>query len=281
MQDGPAGPAVIDCHFHVWNEPFPGRPFPWTPDPFPAAEMLRLMDANGVARGVQITPIMLGWNNAYGIETAAATGQRISVFGRFDPFAPEAETRLQQWMATAGAAGVRLTFYGDDLKRLDKPEQLDPFWGAAAKLGVPVAVFAPDALWKIVAAVERHPDLRLIVDHVGLGVYPGCEDPFKGYPALQELAPFKQVLVKISGAIEISKEKFPFADMHETIAETCERFGPARLMWGSNFPVAGNIATYEEALGFVEALDFLSAADRAEILGGTCARLLADDAAGK
>lgn len=269
------GPTIIDGHFHVWGEPFPQRPFPWTPDPFPASDLLALLDQHGVTGGVDVTPIMYGWDNRYAITAAADAGGRVSVFGRFDPFAPQARERLTRWMATPGAAGVRLTFYGADLARLDDPNTLDPFWAAAAGLGVPVAVFAPDRLWEIVRAVELHPTLRLIVDHLGLGVYPGCEDPFLGYPALKELVPFEQVLVKISGAVEVSRTTFPFVDMQELVAEAHARFGANRLLWGSNYPVVLDACTYAEALAFVDECDCFDDADRAAVLSGTCASLLA------
>lgn len=275
MPDERSTREVIDCHFHLWDEPFPQRPFPWTPDPFPASEMLSVLDAHGVARGINVTPIMYGFDNACGVAAAAQTRGRIAAFGRFDAFAPNPGERLQEWMTTPGAAGIRLTFYGDDLSKLEDPAALEPFWAAAEELGVPVAVFAPDAMWAIVRAVERHPGLRLIIDHLALGVYPGCEDPRAGYPALAELAPFEHVLVKISGVVEVSRAPYPFRDMHELVAEACERFGASRMMWGSNYPVVLQSCTYEEALGFVDELDFLSEAQRGEILGGTCARLLA------
>lgn len=264
----------IDGHLHVWGEPFPGRPFPWTPDPFPVEDLWPLLHRHGMAGAVNVTPIMYGWDNAYGVEAAATSRGTLRVFGRLDPSAPAARERLATWMATPGAAGVRLTFYGDDLRRLDDPSTLDPFWAASADLGVPVAVFAPDRLFEIVRAVERHPTLRLIVDHLGLGVYPGCEDPFLGYPALRELAPFEQVVVKISGVVEVSREAFPFRDVQDVVAEAHQAFGAARLMWGSNYPVVLDSCSYDEALAFVDECGTFSDADRALVLGGTCAALL-------
>jgi L-fuconolactonase len=270
--------APIDCHFHVWGEPFPHRPFPWTPDPCTVDDVLEVFDRHNVAAGFDVTPIMYGWDNVYATQAATAS-QRIKVFGRIDPFAPHAHRRLSDWMATPGACGARLTFYGDDLRRLDEPSLLDPFWSAACELRTPVAVFAPDGLWTIAQVMERHPDLRLIVDHLGLGVYPGCEDPYAGYPALREFAAYEQVLVKISGVVEVSREPYPFADVQEVVAEARETFGAHRLMWGSNYPVVLKACTYGEALAFVDECGF-SEAERSLVLGDNCRQLMNVDDVG-
>lgn len=264
---------IWDAHVHVWGSPFPNRPFSWTPDPFRAADLLANFDRHGVSGGVDVTPIMYGWDNSYGLRSAAAG--RLRVFGRFDPLAPRPAERLQAWMANDHAAGVRLTFYGTGLRQLDDPSALDPFWSAAEDLGVRVAVFAPDALWTIVKIAEQHPSLRLVIDHLGLGVYAGCVDPFANHDALRHFAPFPQILVKISGAVEVSTESFPFVDVQDVVSGARGVFGADRLMWGSNCPVVLSACSYGEALAFVDECGF-TAKERADVLGGTCQRMLAE-----
>lgn len=267
--------GVIDAHFHVWGTPFPGRPFPWTPDPFDVTSMTEVFDTHGIVGGIDVTPIMYGWDNSYAVSAAATTAGRIAAFGRFDALAPDPGRRLSTWLETPGAAGVRLTFYGAGLDDLREPDRLEPFWAAAEELGVRVAVFAPDALWSIVDVAERHPSLRLVIDHLGLGVYPGCEDPRKHQHALVRFAPFPQILVKISGAVEVSTEHYPFRDMHDVVHEAREAFGPDRLMWGSNFPVAMSECTYQQALDFVDECGF-TGDDRDAVLAGTATAMLAE-----
>jgi len=218
---------------------------------------------------------MYDWDNSYGLQVTSDYPSRLRIFGRFDPFAPEPAERLRKWMANSGVAGVRLTFYGDDLRRLDDPSALEPFWSAAEELGVRVAVFAPDALWKIVAVIEQHPKLRLVIDHLGLGVYPGCENPYANFVALLEFAPFPQVLVKISGAVEVSRDRYPYKDVQEIIGLARTTFGANRLMWGSNYPVLLSTCSYEQSLAFVDECTF-DTDERIAVLGGTCQRMLAE-----
>lgn len=261
---------------HIWPRARPDRRFPWT-SAHPVESMLEVLDAHGVDSAVQVTPSPEGWDNEYGIEAAAAHPGRIRVFGRFDPAAPDPERRLEEWMARPGASGVRLTFFGDSAAGPGGLTALEPFWAACERSGVPVALFAPDDLEDAVRVLERHPSLRLIVDHLGVGAYPGCRDPLAGLRLLPELAAFENVGAKVAALPEVSAEPFPFRDMHEHVATALELFGAGRLMWGSNYPVITEWCTYAQSLEWLDACEFLTDADRALLLHGTADALLAGD----
>src|SRR5690606_18073797 len=125
---------------HIWDTPAPDRPYGWTPDPHRLADLLRVFDEHGVTRGVQVTPVMAGFDNAYGIGSAARAGGRLVVFGRFDGFAPGVAERLRAWMRQPFAAGIRLTFFGETEALLrDGAPALDALWAAAVDQRVPVA----------------------------------------------------------------------------------------------------------------------------------------------
>lgn len=268
--------TVVDCHCHIWETPAPDRPYPWTPDPHLLSDLLAVFDEHGVTRGVQVTPLMAGFDNGYGVRSARRANGRLAVFGRFDGFAANAGTRLAEWMRQPGAAGVRMTFFGEDQRLLeDRPAALDPFWAAAAEQDVPVAVFAPLAMERLLEALERHAGLQMIVDHLGLGVYEGCPDPRAGFPLLERFAEHPQVRLKVSGAVEISREPYPFRDMHDLVVQAHAWFGPGRLMWGSNFPVVKRWATYRESLEYLREVEGLEADELASIYGGTVTDALA------
>lgn len=265
---------IVDAHVHVWGRPHPEAAATWH-RPHTARELLATLDAAGVARAIQVTPSPEGWENSYGVVAAAAHPDRLAVFGRIDPAAPDPERRLAAWMREPAARGVRLTFFGEHSAGPGALRALDAFWAAAERLGVPVSLFAPDSLREALDVLERHPGLRLIVDHLGLGVYPGCPDPFAGMAVLPELAAFASVSVKVSGLVEVSREQFPFRDVHEHLAAALEQFGADRLIWGSNHPVIRPRCSYAEALGYLRHCEFLSAEDRRWLLSGTISTLLA------
>jgi predicted TIM-barrel fold metal-dependent hydrolase len=248
-------PRVVDSHVHVWRDAQPGRPYPWPaePDPNTIDAMLAVLDAAGVDAAVQVTPSTVGLDNSYGLAAAAAHPGRFTVFGRFDTGTPGVRERLAGWLAQPGAVGVRLTF-------MDAPvDEEHEFWSVAEELDAPVAVFAPGRLEAMVRVLERHPGLRLTVDHLGLDVY--ADDPFREQPLLVELAPFEHVTAKISGLVETSRERFPFRDVHEQLARACETLGTGRLIWGSNYPVVLTSCSYAESLEFLGECDFLADGD--------------------
>jgi len=74
----------------------------------------------------------------------------------------------------------------------------DWFWAAAEKYDIPVMVFAPFAVEKIGEIAERHPGLRVIVDHMGLNVQWRGKDLAPGVDVLLKFARLENVAVKAS-----------------------------------------------------------------------------------
>jgi L-fuconolactonase len=266
-------PPIIDSHVHVWRTGHPEAAPLWQ-DPYPVEQLWETLDAAGVGAAVQVTPSPEGWDNRYGLEAAARHPDRLRVFGRLDPATADPDGDLRTWRAQPGASGVRLTYFGRSAAADGELLALAPFWAACERLGMAVAVFAPDNLVELVRVLERHPGLRLVVDHLGLGVYPGCPDPLAGLRTLPEFAAFDHVRVKISGLPEVSGEGFPFRDVHEHLAEAVGRFGARRLIWGSNHPVVLGWCTYAESLDYLAECDFLDGDQLGWLLAGSLRDLL-------
>lgn len=248
---------VLDAHLHVWSVPRPRRPYPWTPDPHPVEALLPVLNECSIDRAIQVTPTIMGYDNDYGVEIAGDHPARFGVFGRFDPTLPDIQRRLEAWMRRPGAEGIRLTFFGATAAPAGALVALDELWEACSTLTVPVAVLAPDALPELADVAERHPALRLVLDHLGLGVYEGSPGYFAGWRHLPHLAACPNVVAKISTLVEASVEPYPFRDVHEYLAEAVELFGVQRLIWGSNFPVVAKTCSYRESLSFLAECSFL------------------------
>jgi L-fuconolactonase len=264
----------IDAHLHVWQDPYPDRPYPWTPDPFPAESMLPLLDQHGVDMAINVSPVMAGWDNSYGNLVAERYPNRFRVFGRIDPLQPNVEEALGDWLSSPGAAGVRLTaFRPEESRRLDDAD-MQPFWKAASDAGTVVAVFAPGRLAELRSVAESHQGFTLIIDHFGLGVDAHSADPFKGVNDLHAFAENPKVFLKVSAMPEVSKDRYPFLDLHSHLGWALREFGADRLIWGSNWPVESKDCNYRESYSWIIQSGVVTEAETALILGGTIRHLI-------
>lgn len=82
------------------------------------------------------------------------------------------------------------------------------------------------------------------------------------------------VFCKLSGMVtEADRTGWTVADLRPYADEVLGAFGPSRVMFGSDWPVCLLAASYEEVVRAAEEVtDRLTAAERAEVFGGTAAR---------
>lgn len=268
---------VIDTHAHFWNYPA-GSKFRHDPpqEPISAAQLLDRMDEAGVDKVVHITRSVMGFDNNYSLEGAAQFPERIRVMGRFDFSAPAWPERLRAWLQNPLMVGIRITVLPPEDRWFADDAQLDAFWSEAEKLEIPVAIYAPGRSAMVARIAKAHPGLRLIVDHLGIRVFDIFKSPptLEDWPQLMALKTCPNVTIKLSAIPEAMVEGPPFRRSRELILRLYERFGPARMMWGSNYPLITQVCSYQEALALVQGCEFLSAGDREQILSRTAASVL-------
>ncbi|MGI8530732.1 MAG: amidohydrolase family protein, partial [Geodermatophilaceae bacterium] len=72
----------------------------------------------------------------------------------------------------------------------------------------------------------------------------------------------------------LSRDSFPYEDLHEPVRELLESYGPERLLWGSDWPHVHEFGTYEEsAQSVAAAIGFGRAAEQELVFGGTARSL--------
>ena len=194
---------TTDAQVHLWEPDRPDRPWPpgtevsgqhgIRPNGFGASEMLAAMDAAGVDRAVIVPPSWAGENNATPLEAAAAYPRRFAVMGRFDPSAPNARLRLEGWLDQPHMLGIRLTFNQPRFVSWLDDGSLDWFWSAMERLSIPLMIHLPGMLPKLGPIAERHPSLRLIIDHLGAQTRPDGVAVLGGIDALLSLARYPNV----------------------------------------------------------------------------------------
>ena len=120
------------------------------------------------------------------------------------------------------------------------------------------------------AMVKRIPVMGLVIDHIGNpNIEVGHFDHWARY--MKQLSQFNHVHVKLSGMVtQANHNSWTSADIRPYVDFCLEHFGPARLMFGSDWPVCLLAADYEQAYqALIDCLIELSNDERSMILGTT------------
>jgi len=264
---------IIDSQVHIWAPETPQNPYttenaskPHRPIPLGHQELLREMDGAGVARCVLVPPTWEGDRNETSLEAARRHPDRFAVMGRINLIAPQSRELMATWKQQPHMLGVRLVFNQGRSREWLQDGTADWFWRAAERYDVPVMAFAPNDVPQLRDIAERHPDLKMIIDHMGLS------SALRGKPlggavdALLQFAPLKNVAVKVSALPCYVDEPYPFRSIHPLVQRVVDAFGPQRCFWGtdlSHLPCPyGQVVTL-----FTEQMKFLSTADLEWIMG--------------
>src|SRR5439155_15181345 len=89
-------------------------------------------------------------------------------------------------------------------------------------------------LSEVARVAERHPGLRLLIDHQGRQRSDRDAAGFANLPELLALARFPNVAVKATGAPSYSSEPYPFRNLHPFLRQIYDAFGPERMFWGTD-----------------------------------------------
>ena len=144
---------------------------------------------------------------------------------------------------------------------------MDWVWPAAERARLPVAVLAWRFLPDLFRIAERHPGLRLIVDHVGLIRPKQDAAAFENLPALLALARLPNVAIKATGVPGYSSQPYPYVNLHEGLHRIFDAFGPERFFWGTD--LTRMPCSYRQCVTlFTEELPWLKGADVARVMGG-------------
>lgn len=269
----------IDAHHHLWR--MARGDYAWL-DTAPALEPLRrdfepadyesLREQFDIGQTVVVQAAPTTAETEHLLALAARSPWISGVVGWVDLADPASVATLERWAADPAFKGVRPMLQ-------DLP---DPRWIATAphpsvidaiqRLGLVVdALVRPQHLPALEAFAQRHPRLRIVVDH-------GAKPPMRtGEPQsywrthLAALARQPQIFCKVSGLLT------EIADPHATLRQQLDAvrpvwdhllacFGPHRLIWGSDWPVLTLAADYGRWTAICEALiSELPAVDQARV----------------
>lgn len=272
---------VIDAHQHVWD---PAQAeYDWLgPELAPIDGAMTFDDlapelrAAGVDFTVQVQSADNPEDTAIMRASAAEHREVVGIVG-FAPLddAEATATTLDAWAGDSLMVGVRNLIH-------NKP---DPDWLLRPEVAAALSVLEDRGVTLDVVAVlprhlelvpilsERHPRLRMVIDHLAkppIGL--GSEEPWLGLMAAAAENPL--VHGKVSGLYSATavigawstEAVRPFFD------HALDLFGPARLMYGGDWPISVLAGGYTRVWkGLRPLFDALGADDRERLLGRTAA----------
>ena len=264
----------IDSHVHVWTLGEP--PFPHNNDMTPrrpqypgrVENLIRYMDLNRIDRTVLIQCMYHGYDNSYLCDALRRFPDRLHGVALLDPQQPDAADRLESLYRDHGVQGMRLYPIRDKDAAWLADGRQTPLWETARRLGLPFTWFGRcHQIPLLEPMLERFPEVPVIVDHLGEPVLSqGLDGDFR---LLLAAARHPNLYVKATRIDGLSEQAWPHADVHPYVKAVHETFGPRRMLGCTGFPEDPQRG---EAVGFrvvEEAMDFLSAEDKAWILGRT------------
>ena len=106
---------------------------------------------------------------------------------------------------------------------------------------------------------ERHPGLKLTVDHMGARRGAKGVAAFPSMDALVALAKYSNVAVKLTGGPFYADDAYPFRSLHPHYRRMYDAFGPRRLFWGTD--ITKMPCSWKECVGHVQEIDWMPEAD--------------------
>jgi len=260
---------IVDSQIHIWQNGRMSAHHRQIPT-YSKDDALKEMAEAGVDAAVIHPPSTLGEAvNTLAVEAVKAHPDKFCILGHFDLQAPNREEIVRNWRQRPGMLGFRFTFNQPQQKSWWTDGSLDWFWKACERENLPVGLLAGGHMAAFGQIAERHPGLRLHIDHLGrAGGGSGVTDAaaFADLPEMLALARLPNVAVKMSGAPSYSSAPYPYRNIHGYLRQIFDAFGPARSFWGTD--ITRMPCSYRQCVTmFTEELPWLQGRDQEQVMG--------------
>ncbi|MCE2441463.1 MAG: amidohydrolase [Candidatus Latescibacteria bacterium] len=128
--------------------------------------------------------------------------------------------------------------------------------------------------------LRRHPELRLVVSHLGLppkqAEAPGADGARSAMASVLALAGFPKTQVKLSGfyALTDPGHDYPHRAAWPYVEALLDAYGVERLLWASDYSPCLDCLTFPQTYDLFSKMPFLNDADRERIEGANLLALL-------
>jgi L-fuconolactonase len=271
---------IVDAHHHVWD--LGVRDQDWITGPalaplrrdFLLGDYQSVADANGVAASIVVQTVTVPGETPELLALGAVSDLIAGVVGWTDLTAPDVADKIAALTEMPGGGklvGLRHQVQSEpDPDWLTRPDVLRGLAVVAQAGLVYDLVITAAQLGASARAAAAVPDLVFVLDHLGKPpIASGRTDPWEA--DLRGLAALPNTSAKLSGLVtESDWRRWQVADLRPYADIALDAFGPARLMFGSDWPVCTLAASYPDVLAAARDLTpGLTPAEREAVFAGT------------
>jgi L-fucono-1,5-lactonase len=276
--------VIIDSHHHFWNPAV--IPQPWMTEEhqmidrsFEPRDLEPLLAECGITATVLVQSAASDVDTDYMfdlVEEAEWVGA-VTAWCRLDDVGA-ARRRLDDLRSRPKLRGVRHLIHQEPDTHWLLRAEVQPALGLLEERGLLLelpAVF-PDHLGDVPELARRYPGLTLVVDH--LAKPPIGTRAIGAWEAmLEQAAACPNVAAKVSGLnTMVQRPDWDASDLEAVVGAALVAFGPRRLLFGSDWPVALLNGSYQHVVReTVAAIRSVVGDDAGAVLGGNAARLYA------
>ena len=246
---------MIDAHHHLWDPS--RREYPWMAGdamdpirrPYTVDDLRAVTKAAGVHATVLVQTVSSEEETSEFLATAKAEPVIAGVVGWVDLTAPDVADRLAALRELGPLVGIRHQVEEEqDDDWLLRPAVVAGL-SAVADAGLAYDLLVrPAQLGAASEVALRLPGLRLVLDHAAKPpIAAGEWEPWAS--AVAALAERENVVCKLSGLVTAADwSGWEVAHLRRYVDHVLAAFGPARLLFGSDWPVCELAASYELVL---------------------------------
>lgn len=267
----------VDAHQHFWL--LSRGDYGWlTPDlgaihrDFLPSDIEPLLARHGIASTVLVQAAPTEAETLYMLSLADRHPFVEGVVGWTDFAAKDAPAAIARLARHSKLKGLRPMI--QDIADVDwmlEPALEPAFRALAAADLVFDALVLPRHLDNLFRLAQRHPDLRIVVDHcakpaVSSGDFAGWAE------GMARMAAETAAVCKLSGLVTEAGAEWSVERLRPYVDHVLSVFGPGRILWGSDWPVCTLAASYDDWVAATERLlESCSGDERGAILGGNAA----------
>ena len=256
---------IVDAQVHIWTSGTPVHVHRQVSH-YMKDELLKDMNEAGVDAAVLHPPSWDPRANEVAIEAARQHPDRLAVLGFFDASRGENRSLIENWKKQPGMLGLRFAFLKAGEENWLEDGTMGWVWAAAERARLPVGLLVPKQLRLVGEIAAKHPNLKLLIDHMARFRGTKDEASFADLNELLALAKYPNVAVKATGVPSYSSEPYPYRNIQPYLKQIFDAFGPTRMFWGTD--ITRMPCSYRQCVTlFTEELPWLRGRDLELVMG--------------